>query len=41
MIGAGAQTRAALAAAVNALCTSVAPRIVLVFDDFHRVARPT
>jgi LuxR family maltose regulon positive regulatory protein len=40
VIGAGAQTRAALAAAVNALCTSVAPRIVLVFDDFHRITRP-
>jgi len=38
--GAGAQTRAALAAAVNALCTSVASRVVLVFDDFHRITRP-
>ena len=38
--GAGTQTRAALAAAVNALCTSAAPRVVIVFDDFHRVTRP-
>jgi LuxR family maltose regulon positive regulatory protein len=40
VIGAGAQTRAALAAAVNALCTSVASRVVVMFDDFHRVTRP-
>ena len=40
MTGAGAQARAALAAAVNALCTSVAPRVVMVFDDFHRITRP-
>ncbi|HET7203691.1 MAG TPA: AAA family ATPase, partial [Steroidobacteraceae bacterium] len=40
VVGAGTQTRAALAAAVNALCTSAAARVVIVFDDFHRVARP-
>jgi LuxR family maltose regulon positive regulatory protein len=40
VMGAGTQTRAALAAAVNALCTSTAERVVIVFDDFHRVADP-
>jgi LuxR family maltose regulon positive regulatory protein len=40
VMGAGAQTRAALAAAVNALCTSTAPRVVVVLDDFHRIGRP-
>ncbi|HKE94670.1 MAG TPA: LuxR C-terminal-related transcriptional regulator [Povalibacter sp.] len=34
-----AQMRAALAALVNALCTSVAPRIVLIFDDLHRIEK--
>ena len=32
-------TRAALAALVNALCTSVAQRIVLIFDDLHRIEK--
>ncbi len=36
--GMGVQTRAALAAAVNALCSSVAGRVVVIFDDLHRVA---
>ena len=40
VVGAGASMRAALAAAVNALCTSVVERIVLVFDDVHRLGRP-
>lgn len=35
--GSKAQMRAALAALVNALCTSVAPRIVLILDDLHRI----
>lgn len=34
-----AQMRAALAALVNALCTSVAARIVLVLDDLHRIEK--
>lgn len=37
--GSRAQTRAALAALVNALCTSVAPRIVLMLDDLHRLEK--
>ncbi len=37
--GSRAQTRAALAALVNALCTSVARRIVLVLDDLHRIEK--
>ncbi|HWJ07552.1 MAG TPA: LuxR C-terminal-related transcriptional regulator [Steroidobacteraceae bacterium] len=40
VIDAGTQTRAALAVAVNALCTSSAARVVIVFDDFHRIGRP-
>jgi len=35
--GTPSQQRAALAALVNALCTSNARRIVFVLDDFHRV----
>lgn len=35
--GAGTQTRTAVAALVNALCTSPAGRIVLVLDDLHRL----
>ena len=35
-----AHTRAALAAMVNALCTTSAPRIVLVLDDLHRIHKP-
>lgn len=35
--GTPSQQRAALAALVNALCTSAAPRIVVVLDDFHRI----
>jgi LuxR family maltose regulon positive regulatory protein len=35
--GSASQQRAALAALVNALCTSTARRIVIVFDDFHRI----
>lgn len=35
--GSGTQTRAAVAALVNALCTSQAPRVVIVLDDLHRV----
>ncbi len=34
-----AQMRAALAALVNALCTSVARRIVIVLDDLHRIEK--
>ena len=37
LTGPGPQTRAALAAFVNALCTSPARRIVFVFDDLHRL----
>jgi LuxR family transcriptional regulator, maltose regulon positive regulatory protein len=37
LTGPGPQTRAALAAFVNALCTSPAQRIVFVFDDLHRL----
>jgi LuxR family transcriptional regulator, maltose regulon positive regulatory protein len=37
--GAGHQSRVALAALVNALCTSPARRIVIVLDDLHRVDR--
>lgn len=37
--GSKAQMRAALAALVNALCTSVAPRIVLILDDLHRIEK--
>jgi LuxR family maltose regulon positive regulatory protein len=40
VVGAGAQARSALAATVNALCTSAASRVVVVLDDFHRVSRP-
>jgi LuxR family maltose regulon positive regulatory protein len=36
--GTGPQTRAAVAALVNALCTATAGRIVLVLDDLHRIA---
>jgi LuxR family maltose regulon positive regulatory protein len=35
--GTGTQQRAALATVVNALCTSTAQRLVIVFDDFHRI----
>lgn len=38
--GAGAQSRAALATLVNALCTSAASRILIVLDDLHRISRP-
>lgn len=38
--GAGAQSRAALATLVNALCTSAASRILVVLDDLHRISRP-
>ncbi len=38
--GTGAQSRAALATLVNALCTSVTPRILIVLDDLHRIGRP-
>ena len=34
-----AQARAALAALVNALCTSVARRIVIILDDLHRIEK--
>jgi LuxR family maltose regulon positive regulatory protein len=34
-----AQTRAALAGLVNALCTATASRIVLLLDDLHRVEK--
>ncbi len=34
-----AQMRAALAALVNALCTSVTRRIVIVLDDLHRIEK--
>ena len=34
-----AHVRAALAALVNALCTTAAPRIVLVLDDLHRIEK--
>jgi LuxR family maltose regulon positive regulatory protein len=37
--GSRAQTRAALAGLVNALCTSSASRIVLVLDDLHRIEK--
>jgi LuxR family maltose regulon positive regulatory protein len=37
--GSRAQTRAALAALVNALCTSTAKRIVLILDDLHRIEK--
>jgi len=36
--GGGRQTRAALAALVNALCTTSATRIVIILDDLHRLA---
>ncbi|MGH8174808.1 MAG: LuxR C-terminal-related transcriptional regulator [Steroidobacter sp.] len=35
-----AHARAALAALVNALCTTSARRIVLVLDDLHRIEKP-
>jgi LuxR family maltose regulon positive regulatory protein len=35
-----AHARAALAALVNALCTTAAPRVVLVLDDLHRIGKP-
>lgn len=35
-----AQLRAALAALVNALCTTVAQRVVIVLDDLHRLDHP-
>ncbi|MFL6617401.1 MAG: LuxR C-terminal-related transcriptional regulator [Povalibacter sp.] len=38
--GSRPQTRAALAALVNALCTSTAKRIVLILDDLHRIEKP-
>jgi len=37
--GSRAQTRAALAGLVNALCTSSVSRIVLVLDDLHRIEK--
>jgi LuxR family maltose regulon positive regulatory protein len=37
--GGGRQTRAALAALVNALCTTAASRIVIILDDLHRLDR--
>ncbi|MEQ1731250.1 MAG: AAA family ATPase [Vicinamibacterales bacterium] len=37
--GTGHQSRVALAALVNALCTSPARRIVIVIDDLHRIDR--
>jgi LuxR family maltose regulon positive regulatory protein len=37
--GTRAQTRAALAGLVNALCTSTVARIVLVLDDLHRIEK--
>jgi len=37
--GSRAQTRAALAGLVNALCTSNVGRIVLVLDDLHRIEK--
>lgn len=37
--GSRAQMRAALAALVNALCTSVASRVVLILDDLHRIEK--
>jgi LuxR family maltose regulon positive regulatory protein len=40
VIDAGTQARAALAVAVNALCTTETARVVIVFDDFHRIGRP-
>jgi LuxR family maltose regulon positive regulatory protein len=38
--GAGAPARAAVGTLVNALCTSAAPRLVVVLDDLHRAAHP-
>jgi len=38
--GSATQQRAALAALVNALCTSSAQRIVFVVDDLHRIDSP-
>lgn len=38
--GTDSQVRAALAALVNALCTSSSRRIIWVLDDLHLVARP-
>jgi LuxR family maltose regulon positive regulatory protein len=35
-----AHARAALAALVNALCTTTAPRVVIVLDDLHRIEKP-
>lgn len=35
-----AHARAALAALVNALCTTARPRVVLVLDDLHRIEKP-
>ncbi len=35
--GSGTQSRTAIAALVNALCTAPAERIVLVLDDLHRI----
>ena len=37
--GSDSQARAALAAFVNALCTSPARRIVIILDDLHRIDR--
>ncbi|HVF16911.1 MAG TPA: LuxR C-terminal-related transcriptional regulator [Steroidobacteraceae bacterium] len=37
--GSRAQTRAALAGLVNALCTSTVSRIVLILDDLHRIEK--
>jgi LuxR family maltose regulon positive regulatory protein len=38
--GSGPQRRAALAAMVNALCTTSVERVVLVLDDLHRIENP-
>jgi LuxR family maltose regulon positive regulatory protein len=38
--GSATQQRTALAALVNAMCTSTAQRIVLVLDDLHRIDAP-
>jgi LuxR family maltose regulon positive regulatory protein len=35
-----AHMRAALAALVNALCTTQLPRVVLILDDLHRIDKP-
>jgi LuxR family maltose regulon positive regulatory protein len=38
--GSGTQSRAAVGALVNALCTSASPRLVVVVDDLHRATHP-